>query len=178
MDLSGIAAILALASIPVSVLIARWQMRAMLAQSEANHRAALEAAEANHRSALELLRLQVDSERSRWMREAQHGAYTRFQSSLDRFRRSLMPDEFDAREFSDAYGEVHDSSHAVSQVGSMDVCGIAREITDRCVLIHFGITRPGRHPQEHRAERWRREVAPLCAELDEAINRENERRWA
>lgn len=55
MDLSGVAAALALLSIPVSVLIARWQMRTALAQSEANHRAAMQLAKANHRAALEVV---------------------------------------------------------------------------------------------------------------------------
>lgn len=55
MDLSGVAAAFALLSIPASVLIARWQMRTALAQSEANHRAAMEVAEANHRAALEIV---------------------------------------------------------------------------------------------------------------------------
>lgn len=65
MDISGLAALLALAGIPVSVLVARWQMRTALRQAEASHRTALEvaeaarqsavtAAEASHRSALEL----------------------------------------------------------------------------------------------------------------------------
>ncbi|MGK5628890.1 hypothetical protein [Streptomyces sp. URMC 123] len=55
MDLAGAAAVLALLSIPASVLIARWQMRTTLAQSEATYRAALEVAEVNHRAALEVL---------------------------------------------------------------------------------------------------------------------------
>ncbi|WP_329125081.1 hypothetical protein [Streptomyces sp. NBC_01353] len=54
MDLSGVAAVLALLSIPVTVLVSRWQMRTTLVQSEANYRAALEVAEANHRAALEV----------------------------------------------------------------------------------------------------------------------------
>ncbi|MFE5534700.1 hypothetical protein [Streptomyces sp. NPDC056492] len=55
MDLSGVAAALALLSIPASVLIARWQMGTALAQSEASHRAAMQVAEANHRASLELI---------------------------------------------------------------------------------------------------------------------------
>jgi hypothetical protein len=54
MNPSGVAAILALGSIPVSVLLARWQMRTALRQAEASHRSALEVAEANHRSASEV----------------------------------------------------------------------------------------------------------------------------
>ncbi|WP_190214438.1 hypothetical protein [Kitasatospora indigofera] len=65
MDLTGIAALVALAGIPVSVLVAHWQKRTALQQTHAlnqaaresaaaAHQAALAQAEAGHRAALEL----------------------------------------------------------------------------------------------------------------------------
>ncbi|MWA08104.1 hypothetical protein [Streptomyces sp. BA2] len=52
MDLTGIAALVALAGIPVSVLIAHWQKRTALQQTHALNRAARETAEAAHQAAL------------------------------------------------------------------------------------------------------------------------------
>lgn len=52
MDLTGIAALVALAGIPVSVLVAHWQKRTALQQTQALNRAARETAEAAHRAAL------------------------------------------------------------------------------------------------------------------------------
>lgn len=52
MDLAGIAALAALAGIPVSVLVAHWQKRTALQQTHALNQAARDTAEANHRAAL------------------------------------------------------------------------------------------------------------------------------
>lgn len=81
MDTSEITAVLALLAIPVSILLARWQMRTIQRQTEASHRAALEvaetarqstlaAAEANHRSAMELA--EANHRRVLEAAEAQH----------------------------------------------------------------------------------------------------------
>ncbi|MEK9520525.1 hypothetical protein MIU24_14135 [Streptomyces venezuelae] len=52
MDLTGIAALVALAGIPVSVLVAHWQKRTALQQTHALNQAARETADAAHQAAL------------------------------------------------------------------------------------------------------------------------------
>jgi len=81
MSLTGIAAVLALAGIPVSVLVARWQMRTALAQ-----------AEASHRSTLEVTRQQIEAERDRWILDARRAEYRLFQNSLNQLRRAANID--------------------------------------------------------------------------------------
>lgn len=98
MDMSGLAAVLALLGIPISVILARWQMRTALRQTEAAHRTALDVAEAarqsavaaakaNHRSALELA--DVNQRRALEAAEANHRRaleLARNQAEADRIR--------------------------------------------------------------------------------------------
>ncbi|BCM71053.1 hypothetical protein ACWDUC_21215 [Streptomyces tricolor] len=192
MDLSGIAAVLALLGIPVSVLIARWQMRAGLAQAEANyrasleaaeagHRAALEVAEANHRSALALARHQVERERVRWLADAQRAAYTIFQNSLAQFRRCLLASDVDIDELHNAFSELHNAPSIVRQVGPDEVSRIAFSIMRVCQLIEIRVRNESRNGSplsyEERAEIWRTQVATYRDELDEAIQRVSAALW-
>ncbi|WP_217215656.1 hypothetical protein [Streptomyces sp. AC550_RSS872] len=193
MDLSGVAAVLALLGIPVSVLIARWQMRATLAQAEANyraslevaqanHRAAVEVAEANHRSALAQARNQVEMERVRWLADAQRAAYVIFQNSVTQFRRCLLADEVDTAELHSAFNELHRAPSLVSQVGPDEVSQIAFAIMRACQRIEMRI-RSGsgillNTSYEERVEMWRTEVAPYRDELDEAIKRATAALWS
>jgi hypothetical protein len=165
MDLAGIAAILALAGIPVSVLLGRWQMRTALAQARESHRTAMEVAEANHRNALELARRGVEAERDRWLREARRAEYRCFQHALGQLRRSLSAEVTTEEELRAAYDEVHDSSHRIAEVGPNEVHDIADIIRRRCYAIP--ISWPG--SVEQRMDLWTGTVAPLRVELDAAI---------
>ncbi|MFC8222398.1 hypothetical protein ACFUTY_30055 [Streptomyces sp. NPDC057362] len=163
MSLTGIAAVLALAGIPVSVLVARWQMRTTLAQAEASHRTALEAAKASHRSALEVTRQQAEAERDRWILDARRAEYRLFQNSLNQLRRTLERSGADGSEMEEALHEVHDSSHRIAEVGPDEVHRIAKFIRERCYPIRTW-------PRDRRVELWRLQVAPARVSLDEAIN--------
>ncbi|MFJ9139062.1 hypothetical protein ACIRRT_38985 [Streptomyces sp. NPDC102256] len=165
MDLAGIAAILALAGIPVSVLLGRWQIRTALAQARENHRTAMEVAEANHRSALELARRGLAVERDRWLLEARRAEYRYFQNALGQLRRVLATQATTQAELRAAYEDVHDSSHRVAEVGPDEVHDIANVIRDHCYTI------PTSWPASvaQRMDLWTETVAPLRAELDAAI---------
>ncbi|MGW1254474.1 hypothetical protein ACWD5Q_04625 [Streptomyces sp. NPDC002513] len=163
MSLTGIAAVLALAGIPVSVLVARWQMRTALAQAEASHRTALEAAEASHRSTLEVMRQQIEAERDRWILDARRAEYRLFQNSLNQLRRALERSGADDSEMHEALHEVHDSSHRIAEVGPDEVHRIAKFLREQCYVMHTW-------PRERRVELWRLHVAPARTSLDEAIN--------
>jgi hypothetical protein len=163
MSLAGIAAVLALAGIPVSVLVAHWQMRTTLAQAEASHRTALAAAEANHRSALEVARQQAEAERDRWILDARRAEYRLFQNSLNQLRRALEQSGADDSEMEEALHEVHDSSHRIAEVGPDEVHRIAKFIRERCYPMRTW-------PRDRRVELWRLQVAQARVSLDEAIN--------
>ncbi|MET7721090.1 hypothetical protein [Streptomyces mirabilis] len=180
MNLSGIAALLALVGIPASVLIARWQMRTTLKQAELAHRTALEAAEAsrrstlelaeaNHRNALEAARDNVEAERMRWEVEARRAAYSLFQSTLSRFRRALFSANFDSDEVRRAFDEMHDGIHEVDEVGPREVAAIAGTIFGRCRGLLMEVSFHRLPSLEERIEAWQTEVKPLRTELDEAI---------
>ena len=188
MSLTGIAAILALLGIPVSVLVARWQMRTALAQAEAghrtalaqaeaNHRAAMEVAEASHRNALEVTeancrnalavaREPVKAERDRWMFEARRAEYRYFQVAVDQLRRALL-NGVDRGDLWDLYYEVHDSIHRVAEVGPEEVTDAARVLLDHCYNMPWAWPASA----EQRRDRWETTVSPLRMELDEAIHR-------
>ncbi|MFE0804277.1 hypothetical protein [Streptomyces sp. NPDC058812] len=200
MDPTDVIAAVALTSIPVGVLMARWQMRTALAQSEAshraalavaqanhqtalaaaeaNHRTALEAAEANHRSALETARNQVIAERARWIAEARRAEYKLFQSSLAQFRRALIADELEFKDLKEALNELHEAHHALRMVGPAAVSGVAQTILyGHCLHITNHVDRSPGLAQQERAEMWRTRLSPLRTELDEAISLVNAVRW-
>ncbi|MFI1417133.1 hypothetical protein ACH4VX_03925 [Streptomyces sp. NPDC020731] len=175
MSLTGVAAVLALLGIPVSVLVARWQMRTVLAQAEASHqtalavaeanyRSALEVAEAGHRTALEVARNGVKAERDLWMLEARRAEYRYFQIALDQLRRAVMSDP--CGDLWGVYHDVHDSSHRVAEIGPDEVDDAARAIRHRCYPIPISWAGA---PREQRARAWETQITPLRLEFDEAV---------
>jgi len=70
MDLTGIAALVALTGIPVSVLVAHWQKRTALQQTHALNLAARETAEAAHQAALQLQAAQAEAAHESAMAQA------------------------------------------------------------------------------------------------------------
>lgn len=151
MDASDVIAALALASIPISVLVARWQMRAPLMV-----------------------------ERARWRAEARRTSYGLFQEALVQFRRSLMASEVGWEELNDAYIDLHNAAHVVTQVGPEDVARLADGIMRGCEQItgevRDEISCDRLLSLEARAEAWAAQ-APLRAELDKAIQRAYDSRW-
>lgn len=179
MDLSGAAAILALLGIPVSVLIARWQTRTALRQTEeanrtalgiaeANYRNAVEVAEANHRSALEVMREQADAERKQWLRDTRRAEYRLFQNAVARFRRSYLAQEIDNEELRDAVIGLHESTYAIKEVGPDEVYVVVRTIKDRCSIAQMRLRS---NSPDARAEWWRRNIRPYRTDLSEVMNR-------
>lgn len=185
MDLSGIAAICALAGIPVTVVVARWQTRTALKQAEAAHRTALaqveathhhalEAADKAHQNTLEVLTRQHQAEVDSWRRAARHAAYGRFQETLARARLAFLAEPIDSYEADLAGQEIHEINHEVAMVASDKVAQMVSELTGR---VRFLCTACG-GTVERRRERWSRQVAPLRRELDEAIRKElGSERW-
>ncbi|MER5257741.1 hypothetical protein [Streptomyces sp. NPDC002855] len=176
MDLSGIAALCALAGIPVTLVVARWQKRAALEQMEANHRTALAVAEATHQSALDLAEVRLRhelimarAERYRQLEEARRSdlaeTYRLFRKALDKIS-ALVASGVDAEaEFHSAFGEVHDLDHAI---GVLRVDGEVRRLVHlirvRCEDLAFrGMT------AAERDEVWRAEVRPLRYELNREV---------
>ncbi|MFG3283222.1 hypothetical protein [Streptomyces sp. NPDC048111] len=167
MDATGVAAILALTGIPVSVLVSRWQLRAALRQAEVshlaalqlaaeNHRNALEAVEVNHRNALALARRQAEAERIRWLTEARRSEYRLFESALAQYRRALMAPEPLAEDVIAAFDEVHHSVNHIHAVGPEEVSRSASSILGECrqPAIDYQM---GRAPDaERREECWAR----------------------
>ncbi|MEU6341824.1 hypothetical protein ABZ883_12855 [Streptomyces sp. NPDC046977] len=165
MDLAGIAAIFALAGIPVSVLLGRWQMRTALAQTRESHRTAIELAEANHRHALELARRGAEDERDRWLLEVRRAEYRYFQNALGQLRRALSSQATTHEELRAAYDEVHDCSHRIAEVGPDEVHDIVNVIRRQCYTIP--ISWPG--SAEQRVALWTETIGPLRDELDTAV---------
>lgn len=172
--MSGIAAICALAAIPVSVLVAHWQKRAALeqaetahrtalAQAEAAHRNSLEAAEKAHQQALEMLARQNEREVSHWSREARYAAYGLFQNALARARLAFLAEPVDEMEALLAREEVHQMYHQVVMVASDRVAELVKQLVTP-IRFWMGAANP--------RERWDEQVAPLRRELDEAIREE------
>ncbi|MFF3775792.1 hypothetical protein [Streptomyces sp. NPDC002232] len=186
MDLSGIAAVVALAGIPVTLLIGRWQKQTALRQAELTHRAALEAAEANHRTALataeanhrtalataeashrtalEVARHQSEVEEKRWTTEARSVTYKLFNIALAEFRAAFTGD--DEQLASKTFQELHNAEHLVRQVGPRMVFGSARRIVEQCGALRL------RFPATSGAERealWKEQVSYLRDRLDLTI---------
>ncbi|WDV53917.1 hypothetical protein PV963_27950 [Streptomyces coeruleorubidus] len=151
MDTSEVIAALALGSIPVSVVIARWQMRAPLRV-----------------------------ERARWLADARHTSYGLFQKALAQFRRSLLASEVVLEELNDAMHDLHNAAHVVSQVGPNEVGrlaeGIMRRYEDTTREVGNEISRGLLPTPEARAEAWAAQ-APLRVKLDKAIQRVYDRHW-
>ncbi|MCL8013448.1 hypothetical protein [Streptomyces sp. AS02] len=151
MDASDVIAALALVSIPVSLLIARWQMRAALRV-----------------------------ERARWQAEARRTAYELFQNALTQFRRSLLASEVVLEELKEATHALHNAAHVVSQVGPDAVGRLATRITRRYEQTTREVGEEilsGRSPSsEARAWAWAAS-APLRVKLDNAINRVYDSQW-
>jgi len=198
MDLSGIAAVLALLSIPTSVLLARWQMRTALAQSEANSRAALEVAEANHRAALEI----VDANHQKAMdtaeanhqralelaaeghRSAMEVARQQGDTEHRRWMAEIRSTEY--RNFENTLAEFRRAflSHQAGTDHVMDV--LAELHRSRYYIGHLGpdevisiveridlmCQTVAPHVElNERAEWWRTRIRPLRTELSEAVKR-------
>lgn len=87
MNLSGIAAILALAGIPASLLVARWQSRATLAQAQA----ALAQAEATYKSAVDAVKEKAKADHDMWLRTERKNACVGFLRAVDELRREESP---------------------------------------------------------------------------------------
>ncbi|MFB6842120.1 hypothetical protein [Streptomyces sp. NPDC056361] len=175
------AAILALLGIPASVLIARWQMRSTLRQTEEasraalviaelNYRNALEVAEANHRSALEVMRGQADVERERWLLEARSAQYRLFQGAVARCRRSYLAQEIDVEEWEDALDEIHEALYAIGEVGPEELYGIAARLKRMCGTMADMRLALDSNSQASRARYWEDVVRPHRVELNQAIS--------
>ncbi|MFJ2833536.1 hypothetical protein ACIPC1_39350 [Streptomyces sp. NPDC087263] len=191
MDLSGAAAIVATAGIPVSVLIARWQKRTALEQAEATHRTALEVAEAthrtalavadathratleqaeaNHRAALEIADGQAEAERIRRLVAARWTAYDHLRSELTKFRTSLLNGE-DQSKLREIYDGIHDANHQIQEVGPLEVVRIGRHIQLKCEDILRQV-RGQAMPLQACEEAWKTEISPLRTALHQTIAR-------
>lgn len=198
MDLSGVAAILALLSIPTSVLIARWQMRTALAQSEANYRTALGVAEANHRAALEVvdanhqkameaaeashqraLELAAESHRSAMDVAGQQGAAEHRRWMVEARSAEYRNFENSLAEFRRAFLTHHaDSDHLVDVLAELHRSRyyIGHLGPDEVVSIVERIDLLCQTLAMHvelgeRAEWWRSRIRPLRTNLSEAVKR-------
>ncbi|WP_415953799.1 hypothetical protein [Streptomyces sp. KLOTTS4A1] len=198
MDLSGVAAVIALLSIPTSVLIARWQMRTALAQSEANHRAAMEVAAANHRAALAVVDANhrkageaAEASHARALElaaEAHRSASEMAQQQRNSEHRRWMTESRSAeyRNFENTLAEFR-RTFLAHQSDSEDLVDVLAELhRSRYYIGHLGsdevISLVERidllcqslavhvEPGE-RAEWWRTRIRPLRAELSEAVKR-------
>lgn len=179
MDATGVAAILALAGIPVSVLLGRWQMHTALRQVEASHRTALEvaaanhrnvleAAEAGHRNAMELVRKQEEAERARWLAEARRAEYRLLQNSLAQFRRTLLAPDPIVEDVLSAFDEVHESVHSIEAVGPEEIYHLAVRILVACRVpaVTFQL---GRSPSLEDRERWWNQIRSLRHDFHDAV---------
>ena len=187
MNLTGIAAVLALASIPVNILIARWQTRSAVAQAEAAYRSALDVAKAQHESALELLEAQhratlveakvthehnVDLESLRLRHVAEHeglATVVAFQDAISAFRLAFLRETVNADELHEAYNEIHDARHALrGGISMLFAIGLEGECSDLMKLASVSL--------EDRTEAWRDKLSPRREELNAMIARRYERR--
>lgn len=202
MDLSGIAALLALAGIPATLVVARWQKRAALEQAEASHRSATEVAEANHRAALEQAEanhrtaLSV-AEASR--RSALEVVRATHQNDMEMAHRAAVIERErlmqqlshnTAVQFQGAIDrlrraalaetvrtdEMRDAYHDIHELEHV-LCMVASgEVRNFAWAVKRRAEQILRSvdglPLEARAELWRERVTPERARLDEAINQE------
>ncbi|WP_432129388.1 hypothetical protein [Streptomyces sp. bgisy082] len=191
MDLAGIAALCALAGIPVTLMVARLQKRTALeqaeaayrtalAQAEAGHRAAMEAAQASHRSALELAegahrnalekaqhQAEFEWEMRRW--DSRRAVYEQFQQAVDQVRRLVFSEADVLPETRETIYVIHELQHLVHMVAAPDAYSAA------VTLYRSGIASfPYGSMREYRVRKWNEEIAPLRAALDEAIRRDLE----
>ncbi|MEU1145017.1 hypothetical protein ACFYO9_07885 [Streptomyces sp. NPDC005863] len=205
MELSGIAALLALAGIPVTVVVARWQKRTALEQAEAahhtaievaeaNHRAAMEQAQANHRTALSVaeaaqqtaLELEAATHRNA-LRLAQKQAETEQerlrwqvrQTTYTQFQSAIdrLRRAVLAEEvMSDEMKDAYHDIHEFHHVLGMVAGAEVRGLAWSIKLGAEGVMDSVHGlPSEARAELWREVISPRRAQLDEVINRELDR---
>ncbi|MEV6699268.1 hypothetical protein AB0M68_19150 [Streptomyces sp. NPDC051453] len=198
MDLAGVAAVLALLSIPTSVLLARWQMRTALAQSEANHRTALEVAEVNHRAALGAI--DANHEKAMETAEANHQRALELATESHRSAMEVARQQGDTeyrrwmaeirsaeyRNFENTLAEFRRAflSHQAGSDHFMDV--LAELHRSRYYIGHLGPddvisiveridlvcqTLATHVELSERAEWWSTRIRPLRTELSEAVKR-------
>ena len=207
MDPSGIAALLALAGIPVTLVVARWQKRTALEQAEASHRTALEVAEANHRAALEqaeanhrtALSVAEASRRSalevvkETHRNELKSAHLLADIEQERLRRQVSQttavqfqgaiDRFRRAVLAEAVrtDELQDYYNDIHEFEHVLSMVASSEVRGHA----FGIKRIAEEillsaqdlALEARAELWRERVTPKRGQLDDAINQELRSPW-
>lgn len=82
MDLQGVGALaaagVAAASVPVVLIVGRWQLRATLSAADAAQRAGNKQAQATYRAALDAVKAQAAASHSHWRRGTQRDAYAAF----------------------------------------------------------------------------------------------------
>ncbi|MET9035673.1 hypothetical protein [Streptomyces mirabilis] len=201
MDLSGIAALCALAGIPVTVLLAQWQKRTALrqseashqtamAQAEASHRTAMAQAEASHRTALEVAEASHRNALEAAERAHQHAlelAHQQEQARLERLRsqkrytvyahfQSAL-DQFRLILFNDptdlftGWQQVHQAGHRLSMSGT----GLETNRIAADLVSECTsmeyMDTQGTSTQELQ-DRWRARVSPLRTAFDAAVRRE------
>ncbi|MFE7357745.1 hypothetical protein ACFU8Q_32580 [Streptomyces sp. NPDC057543] len=123
---TSIAALLALTSIPVSVLVARWQARTALAQVEATSRSAIAQAEATYRAAVDAVEAKANADREQWLRIQGVEACARLLSAVDALRSQAMPSFLRDR------GEIHGAYYMVEAICSTEVASRAQVLDERC----------------------------------------------
>lgn len=88
MDLQGIGAVsaaaVALISVPASMLVGHWQMKAALRTAEAANQAGLAQAESAYHAALDAVSAQADAALLQWRRGIQREAYASFLLAANR----------------------------------------------------------------------------------------------
>ncbi|MEU8691928.1 hypothetical protein [Streptomyces sp. NPDC048665] len=168
MDLSGIAAILALVGIPVGVLTTRWQMRATLRQAEMAQRSALDVAARQSDGAKELATEQQTADRNKWMLTTRYTVYRSLQGSVANFKHEVLAsdNEWDRAAVEKAFDELHEGVHSVSELGPEQVGQAARMLKAACFTMMRRASGPGGLD-----EIWRRTVSPARQDLDEAIRK-------
>lgn len=184
MNLTGIAAILALGSIPVNVLIARWQLRSSAAQAdaayqsalkvaEAQHRSALELAEANHQAALAQARAEHDNTLAlEWARAQREDAretlegVRAFRTAVTALRLVFLSDNVDDQDLREAQNLVHETHHEVRMSGGIRLCNIATaiDVEARRLRTHAAAS------QEKRTAMWDQHMSTLRSEMDDVIS--------
>ncbi|URZ99445.1 hypothetical protein NCG97_00205 [Streptomyces lydicamycinicus] len=82
MDLEGIGALaaagVAAATVPVTIIASRWQLRAALRNAEETGRAGVAQAEATYRAALDTVRAEASAAHRQWIRGVRRDAYASF----------------------------------------------------------------------------------------------------
>lgn len=155
MNLANIAAILALASIPVNVLIARWQARTAIQQAEAANSAALKVAEQNHQASLDALHKQAEADRAKWLAECRRAECRTFQLALSQFRHALLAQDLILEDLRDTYSSIHDGYHALGELGPGNVAGAAMVLRLACEEILKAVTLDELTSLGERSELWR-----------------------